>query len=642
MINSLHIENIALIKKLSVDFSEGLNVLSGETGAGKSILIDSINFILGGRADKALIRYGENAAAVEAVFDYDESDSVKQFFADNGIEIESGDNIILRRVMTAENKNECRVNGRLVSLSVLKNLTALLADIYGQNEHQSLLKPSSHIAVIDGMNREIAGLKEETKTLYTAYKAVCAELDGFGDLSYRERRIDILEFQIDEIERANIKDGEEEELKKERARLSNMGRLTSAAAAAYELLDGDEMSASYTVSEAASNFIAAGEYDETAAEIGETLSDIRSQLNDAVRDAKKFLDGLNYDERYADDVENRFDEIRLIKKKYGATPAAVKAHLEKAREEYDALKDCENVLERLNKEKERIFGEYVKTAARLSEARRKTAEKFENDIKRELAELSMAGTTFKVEFYGVQREKKDGIVPRENILNGEKKDGEKLCGNAENNAKKYGIEARKTTENNGRTDGAESRENAGNNTEKDGAEFRAYVEKNMRKDGVDSLEFLISPNAGEPLKPFSKIISGGEMSRFMLALKNLVNDGISVMIFDEIDTGISGKVAEVVAQKLSDISRGRQVLAVTHLPQLASYADKHFLISKGTVGEKTLTNLETLSDERSIEEIARLSGGSDTGLAIPHARNIKEKAEDYKRRKAEERKSVKN
>jgi DNA repair protein RecN (Recombination protein N) len=626
MINSLYIENIALIKKLSVDFSEGLNVLSGETGAGKSILIDSINFILGGRADKTLIRYGENAAAVEAVFDFDEGDfEVKQFFADNGIEIESGDNIIIRRVMTAENKNECRVNGRLVNLSVLKNLTVLLADVYGQNEHQSLLKPSRHIAVLDGTSREIAELKERTKDLYTAYKAVCAELDGFGDLSYREQRLDILRFQIDEIERANIKDGEDENLKRERTKLDNMGKLTSAAANACEFLDGEEMSASYAVSAAANALLSVGEFDEKAAELGETLSDIGSQLNDVIRDAKRFFDGLSYDERYADEVENRFDEIRLIKKKYGATLAAINVRLEGFKEEYDALKDCDKALERLNKEKERTFGEYVKAAVLLSEARKKAAAKFEDGIKRELSELSMAGTTFKVEFLG----ENGGIDPRKSGAKNEEFGGigppKSNAKTAEFGSENGGIDPRKS--------GAKTAGFGGVEPSKIGAASLAYIEKNMRKDGFDLVEFLISPNAGEPLKPFSKIISGGEMSRFMLALKNIVNDGISVMIFDEIDTGISGKVAETVAQKLSGIARGRQVLAVTHLPQLASYADKHFLISKSTIGEKTLTNLEVLSYERSIEEIARLSGGSDTNLAIPHARNIKEKAEKYKREK---------
>jgi DNA repair protein RecN (Recombination protein N) len=648
MINSLYIENIALIKKLSVDFSGGLNVLSGETGAGKSIVIDSINFILGGRADKTLIRYGENAAAVEAVFDFDENDSeIARFFADNGIEIESGDNIILRRVMTSDNKNECRVNGRLVNLSVLKNLTVLLADIYGQNEHQSLLKPSRHIAVLDGTSKEIAALKDGTKDLYTAYKSVCAELNGFGDLSYREQRLDILGFQIEEIERADIKDGEDENLKKERAKLDNMGRLTSAASEACELLDGEEMSASYTLSTAAAALSSVGEFDETAAALGETLSDIGSQLNDVIRDAKRFFEGLSYDERYADEVENRYDEIRLIKKKYGATIAAVRARLLTLKDEYDALKDCDAVLERLNNEKERIFGEYVKAALRLSEARRRAAEKFENAIKKELSELSMAGTTFKVEFGngGIELrnsgektpfgyEKNGGTEPRNSEIktplgyekNGgtePRKIGEKTPLEYDKNG---GTEPRKI----GEKTSLGYEEFGGIEPRKLSAASREYIEKNMRKDGFDSVEFLISPNAGEPLKPFSKIISGGEMSRFMLALKNIVNDGISVMIFDEIDTGISGKVAETVAQKLSAIARGRQVLAVTHLPQLASYADRHFLISKSAVGEKTLTNLETLSYEKSIEEIARLSGGSDTKLASPHARNIKETAEKFK------------
>ncbi|MDR2047619.1 MAG: DNA repair protein RecN [Clostridiales bacterium] len=561
MILSLHIKNIALIKELSVEFSEGLNVLSGETGAGKSIIIDSINFLLGGRADKTLIRHGESRASAEGFFEYDaENSEIAQFFADNGIDADDG--IVVRRVMTADNRGECRVNGRLVTLSILKNLTGLLADIYGQNEHQSLLKTSSHIAVIDGLSKDIGALKEEVRRAYEAYGGVCGRIASFGDPAYRGRRLDILEFQIEEIERAELKDGEEDELKKERVRLSNAGRLTEAFAEAYELLEGGEQNAYSAVSAAAAALNSATAYDENINDLCEILTDLKSQLKDAVHDVKRYLDDLNYDEKYADRVEERLDKIKLIKKKYGATTEAVKTYLDGLKDEYDALKDSENILEKLQREKEKFFSEYIELAFRLSDLRRSAAQKFEADIKRELAELSMAGTTFKVEFY------------------------------SETSAE--------------------------------------YAEKNMRKDGVDSLEFLISPNAGEPLKPFSRIISGGEMSRFMLALKSIAADSRGVMIFDEIDTGISGAIAETVAEKLSRLSRGGQVLAVTHLPQLASYADAHFLISKGAVGEKTLTSLERLSREKSVAEIARLAGGSDTALAIPHAKNIKEKADAKK------------
>ncbi|MDR3263898.1 MAG: DNA repair protein RecN [Clostridiales bacterium] len=563
MLLSLDIQNIALIKKLSVEFSEGLNVLSGETGAGKSIIIDSINFILGGRADKTLIRYGENSALVEAVFEYAESnESVRAFFEENGIETD--DNIILRRVMTADNKNECRINGRLVNLFVLKGLTSLLADVCGQHEHQSLLKIPAHIAVIDGLSIETAAAKKEVKGIYEEYTAVAGRLDSFGDTAYRERRLDILEFQIDEIERAAIKDGEEEQLKDERVRLNNMGKLTSSVSAAYDAVDGGEITAASLIASAFRHMTAAGEYDKSAADIAERLSDIKSQLGDIIYDTKGCLDGLNYDEKYADAIESRWDEIKLVKKKYGQTLEAVAAHLIKLKEEYDSLKDSENILAKLTHKKEELYDKYERTALNLSALRRKTAQKFECDIKRELAELGMAGTTFQVFFADVTAS--------------------------------------------------------------------GYKAANMRKDGIDKIEFLISPNAGEPLKPLSKIISGGEMSRFMLALKTIISgaDNIDTVIFDEIDSGISGRVAETVAEKLSGISLRRQVLAVTHLAQLASFADRHFLISKSVSDNKTLTAVQKLSYQESVAEIARLTGGSDTSLAIPHARNIKEKADAYK------------
>ncbi|MDR3293798.1 MAG: DNA repair protein RecN [Clostridiales bacterium] len=560
MLYSLHIQNIALIKDLTVEFSAGLNVLSGETGAGKSILIDSIAFILGGRSDKTLIRYGETQASVEAAFGIEGNEGVRTFFEEYGIEGDESE-ILLRRVMTADNRNECRINGRLVTLAALKNLASLLADIYGQNEHQSILKPSRHIVVTDGLNADILTLKNGVKALYEAYKGVTERLDAFGDAQYREQRLDILEFQIDEINRAAIKDGEEERLREERARIHNVGKLTSALSEAYDALDGDEIGASSLVASALASVLSIAEYDKDVSELSERLSDVKSVLKDIVCDTKACLEGLNYDERYADGVESRLDEIKLVKKKYGQTLEAVRAYFEKINAEYDGLKDSENILSKLRKEKEELFLKYAEAANRLSAFRKKTAEKFEKDIRRELNDLSMAGTSFRVEFFEVD------------------------------------------------------------------------IEKNMRQDGYDRIEFLISPNEGEPLRPLAKIISGGEMSRFMLALKSIISDAdnIDTMIFDEIDTGISGKVAEVVAQKLSLIAQKRQVLAVTHLPQLASYADRHFLISKRSAEGKTLTSIALLDENDTVAELARLSGGSDTALAIPHAKNIKEKAELFKK-----------
>ena len=559
MLASLHIKNIALIKELTVEFSGGLNVLSGETGAGKSILIDSIDFILGGRADKTLIRYGENSASVEAVFTQPDRPEVTDFFEENGIETDG--TLILRRVMSADNKNECRINGRLVNLFTLKKLTSLLADICGQNEHQTLLKPGTHIAVIDKLSSGAAPLKKRVSALADAHSELKTRLDAFGDAAYRTRRLEILEYQIDEIKAAKLKGGEEDELKVKRQRLNNTGRLTQSVGEAHECLDGGEENAAALISRALSALNSAGSLDAAALELADGLSELKSRLNDILRGVNNFLESLNYDESEADSIENRLEELKLLKKKYGSSVSDIFVFLKAAEDEYDALKDAENSLSKLTKERDALTAEYLEAAKALSVLRKKTAAIFEVDIKRELSDMSMSGTTFSAAF-------ETALEPRETLS----------------------------------------------------------------RDGLDRVEFLISPNAGEPLRPLAKIISGGETSRFMLALKTIAAgaDGVDVMIFDEIDTGISGLVAETVAEKLSAIARGRQVLAVTHLSQLASFADSHFLISKSVSENKTSTSVRLLNREESIAEIARLSGGSGTSLALPHARNIKEKADGIK------------
>ena len=540
MLASLHIKNIALIKELTVEFSGGLNVLSGETGAGKSILIDSIDFILGGRADKTLIRYGENSASVEAVFTQPDRPEVTDFFEENGIETDG--TLILRRVMSADNKNECRINGRLVNLFTLKKLTSLLA-------------------VIDKLSSGAAPLKKRVSALADAHSELKTRLDAFGDAAYRTRRLEILEYQIDEIKAAKLKGGEEDELKVKRQRLNNTGRLTQSVGEAHECLDGGEENAAALISRALSALNSAGSLDAAALELADGLSELKSRLNDILRGVNNFLESLNYDESEADSIENRLEELKLLKKKYGSSVSDIFVFLKAAEDEYDALKDAENSLSKLTKERDALTAEYLEAAKALSVLRKKTAAIFEVDIKRELSDMSMSGTTFSAAF-------ETALEPRETLS----------------------------------------------------------------RDGLDRVEFLISPNAGEPLRPLAKIISGGETSRFMLALKTIAAgaDGVDVMIFDEIDTGISGLVAETVAEKLSAIARGRQVLAVTHLSQLASFADSHFLISKSVSENKTSTSVRLLNREESIAEIARLSGGSGTSLALPHARNIKEKADGIK------------
>ncbi|NLZ25293.1 MAG: DNA repair protein RecN [Clostridiales bacterium] len=559
MLKILTIHNIALIENLTLEFYDGLNILSGETGAGKSIIIDSLNFVLGERADRSLIRHGTDMAEVEAVFE-NISDDAENYLKEMGIEPEEV--LIIRRKMTEGGKNECRINGRLVTLSVLKGLTELLVDIHGQHEHQSLLKVSTHIDMLDGFAGDmVLPLKNSVSDSYRRYSKIKSELKRFGNGEERARKIDILKFQIDEIKQAAIKEGEEEELLDRRKRARNTERIVSAVMGAVELLDGDDSVLSkLKTSQTLVNQVS--EYDERLNGLSERLEAARIEIKDIALELEAVAEKINFDARSLEEIERRLEIVRSISRKYGGSVERVLKFLSDAETEYEELIHADEIVEKLSLDlikEEKIL---VNELSKLTEARKEAAEALSNKITKELKDLGMGGSRFEVYF----------------------------------------------------------KDNGGD------------VLNNATANGADEVEFMISPNIGEPLKPLGKIISGGEMSRFMLALKNITCDvdGIGTMVFDEIDTGISGHIAEVVAMKLCSISRRRQVLAVTHLPQLSSMADHHYLISKFSDGVKTYTNVSLLED--SLPEIARLIGGSDySGHAIPHARKMKEWADNYKK-----------
>lgn len=559
MIASVSVQNIALIDKLELSLGANLNILSGETGAGKSLIIDALNFVLGERADRSLIRYGTDFATVEAVFSDYLTASVKQYLDDMGIEAE--DVLILRRKMSADGKNECRINGRLTTLSVLKGLTELLVDIHGQHEHQSLVKPSNHEGMLDAMGgAKIVAARESTATAYAKYREYCAEYDRFGDESERERRLDVLRFQIEEIERVDIKEGEEEELIEKRKRIRNTEKILSALSTARNILDGyDGTSVSGNVKSAASNLRTITAYDQRIDSLCERLDAAKTEIADIGETLGDMMQELDYDSRSADTLEERLELVRNIQRKYGGTYESVHAFYEKAVEEETTLANASERTAELEKLIAASGKELSSAAENLGNLRRAAAENFEKAMTKELADLGMGGTTFKVR-----------------------------------------IES-------------------------------DYAPESIGEKGGDKVEFLISPNVGEPLKPLAKIISGGEMSRFMLALKNIVAgiDSIGTMVFDEIDTGISGHISAVVAEKMCNISRARQVIAITHMPSLAAMADSHFLIDKGVEDGKTHTHLTLLDDDT--DEIARLIGGNDySSHAVPHAKEMKKWAEEYK------------
>lgn len=559
MLCQLSIENIALIDKLELELKNGLNILSGETGAGKSIIIDSLNFVLGERADKSLIRFGTDKASVEAVFEDYLTPSIKDCLDDLGIEAE--DVLILRRKMSADGKNECRINGRISTLSALKSLTELLVDIHGQHEHQSLLKSTNHIKLLDKLGeKKIATVKGEVEKNFEDYTSLKKEFLRFGNVDERERKLDILSFQIDEIEKADVKDGEEDELLSARKRIRNMEKIISALEGAKNLLDGyDSQSVSASIKNANSLLNTISSYDENIVPIADRLDSCKVEITDISETLSDMLQKLDFDSRSAEQIEERLEVVRTILRKYGGSYESLQKFYEEATKEAQTLSNATERVERLETEIKVAAEKLLASAKELSQERRKIADKFEKDITKELCDLGMGGSTFKVEIDTTD-------------------DVDQISAN-----------------------------------------------------GADSVEFMISPNVGEPLKPLAKIISGGEMSRFMLAFKNILAgvDDIGTMVFDEIDTGISGNISQVVSEKMCNISRARQVIAVTHMPSLASMADNHYLISKSTENGKTLTHVDLLKDDT--DEVARLIGGNDYSIyAVPHAKEMKANAQRYK------------
>ena len=556
MIIQLHIKNIALIEDCTIEFGSKLNVLSGETGAGKSIIIDSLGFALGARADKGLIRHGATMASVEAVFDLFDAPQVKKRMAEMGLEEE--DTLICYRTMT-ETRSEVRINGRIATLSMLKDLGAMLVDILGQHENQSLLYVSSHIELLDKYGEgEIYPLKSKIADLYVHYKEVEEAISSYGDEAARARRIDMLKYQIDEISAAELSEGEEEKLLADREKYRNAEKILSSVASAASALNGeDAFSVQSAISAALSALRGSTAHDRDLEGLYERLDSAYLEIKDITDDLDRYADSFEYDSATADRIEKRVDLIRSMKRKYGSTISEILSSLDRYREEYDSLIDADDRIASLTIEKEKTFSQLLDLSTKLTAVRRSAADRLKGELEKELSELGMGGSVFEVK-----------------ILSG---------------------------------------------TE--------YLSEN----GCDRIEFLISPNPGEPVRGLSKIISGGEMSRFMLAMKVITSrlDGIGTLVFDEVDAGISGKIGEVVAEKLAVVSNGRQVIAITHLPQVAAMSDDHFLIEKNSVDGMTRTSLVHLDEEGVIGEVERLSAGAGEYGTL-HARELRNFAREKK------------
>lgn len=562
MIRSLTVKNFALASSLSLEFGEKLNILSGETGAGKSILIDCIMLLTGGKYDKTMLRYGTESGFVEGVFSL--NDNEKTAFADY---LDEGDDeIIITRRFNADGRNDIKLNGRTLTLSQLKRLGTTLVDVCGQNEHQSLAIVANHIKTVDYFARK--SVSEQLGKLAAAvgeYREVVRDLDSIGDAAKRERDLDVYKFRLAEIDKANVKEGEEEELVSARKKLLSAEKVRSALSDSVNALGEDEGgNVAELLSRALRSLQSVSQYDEKYAVWAERIRSVAVEADDILSEIEDETDSLDFSDDSLDKIEKRLEIVRNITRKYGDVKA-VAAFRADLLQKIDDIENADEKYEKLVKRKNELLKTVYSLSKEISSARKAAAEKMEKSVMAELGELGMPQAVFKVVF------------------------------------SEFPIE-----------------ENC---------------EKFVSPKGMDEAEFYLGPNLGQPLKPLVKIISGGELSRLMLALKVVSSgeDDVPTVIFDEIDTGISGKVGQEVAKKLARLSRSHQLLCVTHLPQIAAMADTHFYIDKYTDVGQTYTRVRELGNEEQISEIARLSGGRDiTAQAETNAAELKEWCNKYK------------
>ena len=562
MLSRLTIKNIALIESADVEFGCGLNVLSGETGAGKSVILDSINFVLGAKADRSMIRNGESECLVKAEFLVPESSKAVQALRE--LDIDTDGEIFISRKFSDAGKNVIKINGCTVTASMLRSVTDSLVDVHGQSEHFYLLKENNQLKLLDSVIGEKLNKNKESLQAYLAEKRSIKEQIALlgGDEMERSRRLDLLRFQIDEIQSVDLQDGEEEQLLIKRAKINNLEKIISAIRDAVGAMSGDNGALDgIRFANRAINTIAS--LDDEYASISAAVESLAFEAQDIVDRLMDVGDSLYFDENEAMEVEARLDAIKALKRKYGATKQAIDEYLQKISEEYELLSDCEGRYAVLTDELAKLNVKIFSSCKAITKCRKEEGAAFCCRVVEELKTLNIPSAQFEIV-------------------------------------------------------------------------FKSYDEKDVDKangSGLDDICFMFSANAGEPIKPLGKIISGGEMSRFMLAIKTQLSNinEISTYIFDEIDAGISGKTAKVVGEKLARIAKNTQILAVSHLAQIAVMSDTEYLIEKREFGEKTLTQVRVLDEEGKCGEVVRLLGGaSEDEYAYKHALELLKQAEEYK------------
>lgn len=564
MLKKLTVKDYALIDSLEVEFAPGLNILTGETGAGKSILIGALGLVLGERADTDSVRTGTKAAVVEAEFSLGKMKDLSAVFGE--LDLDWSGDLLVRREVASTGKSRAFVNDSPVTLANLKRIGDAILDMHGQHEHQSLLYEERHLDYLDGFAQTWPE-REAFEKLFRQYQETRSELEALRNREQLTReKLDLYNFQIREIESASLAEGEEEALEAERTVLENSEKLFSLASASYQLLYQQDGSITEQFSALERTVDEVSGIDPRMEPALKSISSVNDQIEEIARDLRKYRDSISFDPQRLEEIRNRLDLIRTLKKKYSGkegTIAAVLAHFAKIKAEVDSVEHGEENIKKLEAGLETKRREMEQSCLELSQKRQAAAKKMAKEVVGQLKDLGMEKASFKIEVAQV----------------------EEIEGPVQHDKKRLKTDAT----------------------------------------GIDAVRFLISPNPGEELKPLAKIASGGEISRVMLAIKTILSeaDAVPVLVFDEIDAGIGGRVAEAVGVKLREIARTRQVLCITHLPQIASLAQSHYLISKEEKGGRTLTSARTLAERERIEEIARMLGGSRiTETTLKHAREM--------------------
>ncbi len=562
MLSLLKIKNIALIDEIQLEFSHGLNLLTGETGSGKSIIVDSLGALTGERVSSDLIKEGESNAQIEGLFNLTPNANLHEIFYESGID--SGDSeeidLIVRRELAASGRNRIFVNNQLVTSNFLKKIGVFLVDIHGQGEQATLFNPSNHLEILD----EYASLKNLRANLSEKYKELAKtqrEIENLReDEAQKLQLLDVLQFQVDEIKKVNLQTGEDDALNEEKRRLNNVEKLSALSDEAYLLLYDNEEATVSTLEKAARKITELAEYELSFQEYNEGLQTAQAVLEDLAISVRDFRNRLEFSPERLEEIENRLAEISRLKRKYGGAIETVLAHLEESEARLKNIETFEERKEELKKILAQQREIYLITAREIHDKRSKAARRFEREVETNLKAVALEKARFEVR-----------------------------------------IDA------------------------PDAADLQSGNNRRLTTKGFDQIEFYFSANVGESPKPLARVASGGEASRLMLILKTTAKAGDveKSVVFDEIDVGIGGRVAEAVGLKLKELARTQQVLCVTHQAQVASLADQHFLVEKETVGKKTRVSVRDLSEKEKVEEIARmLTGAQITDTARQHAKEM--------------------